>query len=82
VVRSDGDQRPATELLEAINQTTPMERRDRSWPKDGTRLSGRLRRVVPALAELGIRVDFIQTKRARLIELRTSDTPPPDDTLV
>lgn len=72
----------ATELLEAINQATPIERRDRSWPKDGTRLSGRLRRVVPALAEIGIHVEFIQTKRARLIELRTTDAPPPDETLI
>ena len=68
----------ASQLLDAISEITPLERRGKTWPKDGTRMSGRLRRVVPALAAVGVHVTFTQTGRARLIELHTSDTPPPD----
>jgi energy-coupling factor transporter ATP-binding protein EcfA2 len=32
--------------------------RERSWPKDATRLSGKLRRVAPPLRKIGFHVDF------------------------
>jgi hypothetical protein len=45
----------AGELLAEINSRTPTERqRERDWPKDATRLSGRLRRVAPALRRAGV----------------------------
>lgn len=34
-----------------------MLKQRREWPKDATRLSGRLRRVVQSLRELGIAVE-------------------------
>ena len=47
----------ATGLLEEINRQTPLDRqRERDWPKDPTRLSGRLRRVAPALRRAGVEV--------------------------
>ena len=36
-------------------------RRERSWPKDATRLSGRLRRLAPALHRIGLEVTLPET---------------------
>lgn len=48
-----------SELLAAINQRTPSDRqRERDWPKDATRLSGRLKRVAPALRRAGTEVSL------------------------
>jgi hypothetical protein len=45
----------ATDLLAKINEKTALDRqRERDWPKDATRLSGRLRRVAPALRRAGV----------------------------
>ncbi len=45
----------ATDLLDEINRHAPLDRqRERDWPKDATRLSGRLRRVAPALRRAGV----------------------------
>ena len=47
----------ATQLLADVNQRVPLEvQRERGWPKDSTRLSGRLRRVAPALRRAGVDV--------------------------
>ena len=45
----------ATELLAKINGlVAPEVQRERDWPKDGTRLSTRLRRAAPALRRTGV----------------------------
>ena len=45
----------ATDLLAEINRETTLDQqRERDWPKDATRLSGRLRRVAPALRRAGV----------------------------
>jgi hypothetical protein len=50
-------------LLAEITRLVPENtRRDRGWPKDATRLSGRLRRAAPALASKGIRIDRSRSK--------------------
>jgi putative DNA primase/helicase len=50
---------PATALLRELGNLVPDDtRRERSWPKDGTHLSERLRRLAPALRTKGIMVDF------------------------
>jgi hypothetical protein len=47
----------STDLLAEINRETTLDRqRERDWPKDATRLSGRLRRVAPALRRAGVEV--------------------------
>jgi hypothetical protein len=46
-----------TQLLERLNLlATETQRRARDWPKDATRLSGRLKRLNPALRDRGIEV--------------------------
>jgi hypothetical protein len=47
----------ATELLAEINKRVTVEvQRERGWPKDGARVSARLRRVAPALRRAGVEV--------------------------
>lgn len=47
----------ATLLLEVANLRVPIEvKNERGWPKDGARLSGRLKRVAPALRRAGVEV--------------------------
>lgn len=51
----------ATALLAEINAKVSLEvSRDKVWPKDGTRLSNRLRRVAPALRALGVEIELDQ----------------------
>lgn len=51
----------ASSLLTEIGKLVPEDtRRERSWPKDATRLSGRLRRAAPALRTKRIKVDFFR----------------------
>ena len=46
-------------LLEEIGNLVAEEtRREKAWPKDATRLSGRLRRASPALRTRGIKIKF------------------------
>ena len=48
-----------TTLLEEIGKLVAEEtRREKAWPKDATRLSGRLRRASPALRTRGIKIKF------------------------
>ena len=47
----------ATALLAAVNGRATMEvQREKGWPKDGARLSARLKRVAPALRRAGVDV--------------------------
>jgi hypothetical protein len=64
----------ASELLAVINDRTPSERqRERDWPKDATRLSGRLRRVAPALRRAGVDLVLPESggRVGRAITIRT-----------
>jgi hypothetical protein len=63
----------ATELLRVLNERAGDELhmlRRNGWPKDATRLSGALRRIAPNLREVGVKVEFHEHHRPRLIELR------------
>lgn len=52
----------ATELLGRINCAVSDDvRRERGWPKDATRLSGRLKRIAPALRLCGVEVTLPET---------------------
>ena len=47
----------ASALLELVKQRVPPDvLRERGWPKDGARLSARLKRVAPALRRAGLQV--------------------------
>jgi hypothetical protein len=51
-------------LLGALGQLVPEDtRRERSWPKDSTRLAGCLRRAAPALRTKGIRLEFFRERK-------------------
>ena len=50
-------------------------RRSRSFPKDASRLSGQLRRMVQPLKAVGIRVEFDRSGRSRGCLLYTSPSP-------
>jgi putative DNA primase/helicase len=53
----------ATTLLVELAKLVPEDtRRERSWPKDATRLSGCLRRAAPALRTKRIKVDFLRER--------------------
>lgn len=75
----------ATALLSEINgKVTPEVSRDKTWPKDGIRLSNRLRRVAPALRALGIEIvlglhEGRGTERRRVIHIRRLKADPTPD---
>jgi hypothetical protein len=49
----------ATELLEELNGlVSDPVRHGKAWPKDATRLSGRLRRLAPALRAVGVAINL------------------------
>ncbi len=53
----------ASTLLGELAKLVPEDtRRERGWPKDGTRLSGCLRRVAPALRTKRIRIEFFRER--------------------
>jgi hypothetical protein len=62
----------AGELLGALTISTPdAERSGKSWPPDATRVSGHLRRILPSLRRIGIKVEFSEPKkRPRLIRIK------------
>jgi hypothetical protein len=75
-------------LLAEIAKLVPEEvRRDRGWPKDATRLSGRLRRAAPSLSTKNIVIDRLDKQRADLGDGRKGNSyrmfkitaPLPDD---
>jgi hypothetical protein len=63
----------ATELLDVLTARVKEEtRRHNSWPKNGTSLSGALRRLAPTLRAVGIEVEFAGNtgkSRKRLLRL-------------
>jgi hypothetical protein len=64
----------ASELMPRLAQGMPEHvLRSHDWPKDATRLSGRLRRLAPALRKVGIDVAFPSRSHGRrVIEIGTS----------
>jgi hypothetical protein len=65
----------ASNLLEKLNAlVNEAMQRQKSWPKDGKRLSNTLRRLAPNLRETGIDVEFYREShtRRRLITIRKS----------
>jgi hypothetical protein len=59
----------ATELLSKLKNVVMPTSGDRYWPKDGARLSGRLRKLAPCLRQVGIEILF-DAHRDRLIEIK------------
>jgi putative DNA primase/helicase len=50
----------ATQLLALLNGRVSLETKaNQSWPKDATRLSGRLRRVAGALRAVGVEIEMV-----------------------
>ena len=67
----------ATELLALLSSRLPdPSKPPPSWPKDGTRISGDLRRAAPDLRAVGIEVDFSSKKRPRKINIYRLKIPP------
>jgi Bifunctional DNA primase/polymerase, N-terminal len=67
----------ASELLSEINRrTSPDRQRERDWPKDATRMSGKLRRVAPTLRRAGVDLALPESggRAGRLITIRTIAT--------
>ena len=61
-----------------INARTPPERqRERDWPKDATRLSGRLRRIAPALRRAGVELTLPEAggRAGRIVGIRVARAP-------
>ena len=68
----------ASTLLAEINARTPPERqREREWPKDATRLSGRLRRIAPALRRAGVELTLPEAggRAGRIVGIRVARAP-------
>ena len=68
----------ASTLLAEINARTPPERqRERDWPKDATRLSGRLRRIAPALRRAGVELTLPEAggRAGRIVGIRVARAP-------
>jgi hypothetical protein len=62
----------ATELLVRLNALVSEEvRRQRDWPKRPNVLSGRLRRLAPALRRIGVLVEFSRDAKSRTLTIST-----------
>jgi len=64
-----------TELLEALGRLVPeAQQRERGYPKDAARLSGRLKRVAPALRRQGVDVSLPNAggRAGRVITIQVS----------
>ena len=62
----------ATELLARLNDLVTEEvRKQRDWPKRANVLSGRLRRLAPALRRTGVFVEFSRDSRSRSLTIST-----------
>src|SRR5262249_30578946 len=60
----------ATELLERLTALVgEAAARDKDWPKRPNALSGKLKRIAPALRKLGIEVGFDRDGRKRTIRI-------------
>jgi hypothetical protein len=77
----------ATQLLNALTEGDRTEQcvsRWRSWPRDPSAFSVRLRDAAATLPKIGIAAEFgrdASTNRNRIIELRRLDSEPRPDTL-
>jgi energy-coupling factor transporter ATP-binding protein EcfA2 len=63
----------AADLLSLLHNAAPDEvRRERTWPKDATRLSGRIRRIAPAWRRVGLEVVLPETggRGGRIISVK------------
>ena len=70
----------ATELLPALTTCAGSHGQTRTWPKIPSILSGRLRRIAPALRTVGIHVTFGRDAESRGIRIeRMSDWPLPTE---
>ena len=77
----------ASTLLTEIGKLVPEDtRRERSWPKDATRLAGCLRRAAPALRTKVIKVDFSRERpdlpggrKGEVCRIISITAPLPDD---
>jgi hypothetical protein len=71
-----------TSLLDELTPTDPFgspRAPDREWPKSVKAMTGRLKRVLPALESVGVLVEFSRSTghdRARLVTIRQSDESP------
>ena len=60
----------ATDLLKRLNGLVDDDtKKDRSWPKRANTLSGRLRRLAPALRRVDVRVEFSRGSAKRTIAI-------------
>jgi 5S rRNA maturation endonuclease (ribonuclease M5) len=66
----------AGELLQVLTTaTSEAERAGKSWPVDSTRVSGRLRRVLPSLRQAGVGIEFLpRDGRRRPIRITAART--------
>jgi hypothetical protein len=63
----------ATELLKELADLVSEEtRKQRGWPKQPHQLSGRLRRLAPALRRVGVQVEFDRIGHARTRTIRVA----------
>ena len=58
-----------TELLDELRPEHP----GRGWPADATRLAGRLRRAAPTLRSVGVEVEQLKVRGARVVRLSQGD---------
>ena len=57
------------ELLRRCNGMIREHDRPKNWPKDSTRLSGELRRIIPALRGIGVSVHIEKIKHGAWVDL-------------
>jgi hypothetical protein len=73
---SDHWEGTASQLLEMVNaQVAPEVKNERGWPRDAARLSGRLKRVAPALRRVGVEIDTVREGRAGTRKLILREVP-------
>jgi hypothetical protein len=64
----------AEQLLAALSDATPGDKRGTSWPTTPKVLSSRLKTIAPAMLQAkGVRIEFRRTKAARLIAITQCD---------
>jgi len=59
----------STELLDALTAAASDVTRDRTWPRDGTRMSAAIRRIAPNLRAVGYEIAFARTMTGRAITI-------------
>ena len=66
---------PWSGTAEALRSRITLERPPRDWPVSARALSGRLRRLIPALLKVGVSVDIPKTRRkvGRIVTIRRAN---------